>query len=69
MPNTYTTISGDTWDMVAYKVYGNEMYMDILIKENLEYKDVYIFSAGVALSLPKIELEVSKSLPPWKQRG
>lgn len=43
MLNTYTTISGDTWDIVAYKAYGNEMYMDTLIKANLEHKDTYIF--------------------------
>lgn len=67
MSDTYTTISGDTWDIVAYKVYGNEMYMDILIKANLEYKDIYIFPAGVVLVIPEIDLEVSESLPPWKQ--
>jgi len=67
MSDTYTTISGDTWDIVAYKVYGNEMYMDILIKANLEYKDIYIFPAGVVLVIPETSLEVSESLPPWKQ--
>lgn len=67
MSNTYTTISGDTWDMVAYKIYGNEMYMDKLIKANLEYKNIYIFPAGIVLNLPEIDLEVSESLPPWKQ--
>lgn len=65
--NTYTTVSGDTWDIVAYKAYGNEMYMDTLIKANIEYKDTYIFPAGVVLTLPGIELTVSESLPPWKQ--
>lgn len=65
--NTYTTVSGDTWDIVAYKAYGNEMYMDTIIKANIEYKDTYIFSAGVVLTLPEIELTVSESLPPWKQ--
>lgn len=65
--NTYTTVSGDAWDIVAYKVYGNEMYMDTLIKANIEYKDTYIFPAGVVLTLPEIELTVSESLPPWKQ--
>lgn len=48
--NTYTTVSGDTWDIVAYKAYGNEMYMDTLIKANIEYKDTYIFPAGVVLT-------------------
>ena len=61
------TVSGDTWDIVAYKAYGNEMYMDTLIKANIEYKDTYIFPAGVVLTLPEIELTVSESLPPWKQ--
>lgn len=65
--NTYTTVSGDTWDIVAYKAYDNEMYMDTLIKANIEYKDTYIFPAGVVLTLPEIELTVSESMPPWKQ--
>lgn len=65
--NTYTTVSGDTWDIVAYKAYGNEMYMDTIIKANIEYKDTYIFPARVVLTLPEIELTVSESLPPWKQ--
>ena len=65
--NTYTTVSRDTWDIVAYKAYGNEMYMDTIIKANIEYKDTYIFPAGVVLTLPEIELMVSESLPPWKQ--
>lgn len=67
LDNTYTTVSEDTWDIVAYKAYGNEMYMDTLIKANIEYKDTYIFPAGVVLTLPEIELTVSESLPPWKQ--
>lgn len=65
--STYTTISGDTWDVVAYKAYGNEKYMDALLKANLEHKDIYIFPAGVVLTLPEITLSASKSLPPWKQ--
>lgn len=67
MSDTYITISGDTWDIVAYKVYGNEMYMDMLIKANMEYKDIYIFPAGINLFLPEIDIEVSETLPPWKQ--
>ena len=67
MLDTYITISGDTWDIVAYNVYGNEMYMDMLIKANIEHKDTYIFPAGVELTLPEIDLEVSETLPPWKQ--
>ena len=67
MLNTYTTKSGDTWDIVAYKVWGDEMYMDTLMKANLEYKDIFIFPAGIVLTLPEISLEVSASLPLWKR--
>lgn len=63
----YTTIQGDTWDIIAYKTCGNEMCMDRLIKANLDYKDVFIFSAGIILTIPEIELQISTSLPPWKQ--
>jgi hypothetical protein len=45
------------------------MYMDTLIKANLEHKDTFIFPAGVILTLPEITLEVSDSLPPWKKGG
>ena len=69
MSDTYTTIAGDTWDSIAYKVWGNEMYMDTLIKANLGHKDTFMFSAGVTLTLPEITAEVSKTLPPWKRGG
>lgn len=69
MLKNYTTISGDTWDTVAYRVWGNEMYTDILIKANIEYKDIFVFPAGVVLTLPEIQLNASKTLPPWKQRS
>lgn len=28
---TYTTVSGDTWDLIALKVYGSELKADWLI--------------------------------------
>jgi len=67
MPNTYTTISGDMWDTVAYKVYGDESYMDKLIAANLEYRHIFIFPAGVELVLPDKAIETSANLPPWKR--
>lgn len=34
MENTYTTHLGDTWDLIAYRVYGNVNYTGWLIDEN-----------------------------------
>lgn len=64
----YTTIQGDTWDLIALKMLGSEKYKTILIENNLQYKDVVIFSAGIVLNIPEIQIEtVTDSLPPWKQ--
>lgn len=63
----YTTIQGDTWDMIAYKVYGNEYRMKELMACNLKYIDVAVFSAGINLITPTIENPVSSKLPPWKR--
>ncbi len=66
----YTTIGGDTWDMIAKKALGSELVMDKLIKANVEYKDVVVFSSGVVLNVPKLEqLGNYSNLPPWKRGG
>lgn len=67
MSNTYTTISGDRWDGIAYKAMGSESHANKLIEANKQYREVYTFSAGVALNVPDIELEVPAELPPWKR--
>lgn len=67
MNSTYTTVSGDMWDSIAFKALGNEIYTDRLIKANLQYRETVIFPAGVVLMLPAIEPESSAALPPWKQ--
>lgn len=70
MSNTYTTVSGDMWDSIAFKVWGDERHTDKLIKANLPYRDIYIFPAGIVLKLPTVAPEVPASLPPWKkERG
>ena len=34
MAKTYTTIQGETWDEIAYKVYGGEEYAAFLMAED-----------------------------------
>ncbi|MCD8052263.1 MAG: tail protein X [Clostridiales bacterium] len=67
MAEVYTTISGDTWDGIAYKKLGSGYYMDLLIAENPQYSDYFVFPAGIKLKLPEIEETTSSSLPPWHQ--
>ena len=44
----YETDAGDTWDYIAWRVYGNESYMGILMEqpENAHLLLTTIFSAG-----------------------
>ncbi len=67
METTYRTISGDKWDIVAFKVYGDCNKMDILIKANPKYRNIFIFPAGITLSIPEIPAEKNYTLPPWKR--
>lgn len=64
---TYTTVLGDTWDMISFKVYGKEKYAKDLIEANSIYSTIVIFSAGITLKIPEITVPVSSSLPPWKR--
>lgn len=65
---TYTTVLGDTWDMIAFKVYGKEKYAKELVEANLKYIEIVIFSAGTVLVIPDIKETVDySSLPPWKR--
>lgn len=65
----YVTVQGDTWDLIAFRVYGSEKYMTTLIEANPEYRETVFFSAGVKLVVPEVTTPVSSSLPPWKRGG
>jgi len=65
--SSYTTKQGDTWDIIAYQQLGSTDYTDRLMSANLEHVGTFLFPAGVALRLPKIEEKTSGSLPPWKR--
>ena len=42
----YTTKSGDTWDQIAYTVYGSELKADWLMQANPEYIEFTRFDSG-----------------------
>lgn len=69
MDKTYTTIAGDMWDGIAYKVYGNEAHTDKLMKRNAKYRQIVVFPAGITLDTPVFERESTAQLPPWKRGG
>ena len=65
MAATYTTKQGQTWDEIALEVYGDEVYADLLMENNYSLLDTLIFSAGIEVNTPDLEIEVEGDAPPW----
>ena len=67
MPDVYTTIQGDMWDMIAYKVYGKEACMGKLMQANTKYMNIAVFPQGIKLNCPAVKVEDKSFLPPWRR--
>lgn len=73
MSGTYTTALGDTWDKIAFAVYGDESYAEQLMAANQDAAllATVIFDAGTVLTLPEIDTDTDdgadESEPPWRQ--
>lgn len=46
MTKSYTTISGDMWDKIAFEQMGSVLHTDKLMKANVKYASTYVFPAG-----------------------
>ena len=62
----YTTVQGDTWDHISYKVYGKDTYSRELMRANPKYLNIVFFSGGISLICPDISQDESSILPPWR---
>lgn len=65
MSRIYTTVSGDTWDLIAYQQMGDEKYMKALLSANLALSEVLRFDGGTKITIPDIEVAASENLPFW----
>lgn len=63
----YTTLQGDTFDMIALDFYNNESFASKIIETNPDYCNVIIFEAGIELKIPIVEEQAQVTLPPWKR--
>ena len=67
MENTYTTQQGDTWDLIAFRVYGDVKYTGWLMQNNFPHLDIFVFGAGVILQTPELpESEQLANMPIWR---
>lgn len=63
---TYTTLMGDTFDTIAYRLCGDEHQCRQIMEANPDYMDVVIFPAGLELAIPALARKTAKvDLPPW----
>jgi phage tail protein X len=68
----YVSTQGDRWDVIAMRVYGfkrgNEHLMYRLLETNYPLRNITIFPAGLAVTVPDItpDAEVTIPLVPWK---
>lgn len=71
----YRCVSGETWDSVAFDIYGDEKYAAELLCMNPEHDRKSVFTGGEELYLPEIDVpedmpEDGGELPataPWKE--
>jgi phage tail protein X len=65
----YETRQGDMWDYIAWKVYGDETKMELLLnaEENRELLMIYMFSAGTKVWCPELaEQSAETDRAPWR---
>ena len=57
----------DTFDLLAFREYGDETLASLLAEENPNFANVLIFQGGEELRFPElIVTEYAESLPPWR---
>ena len=66
---SYTTTQDDTWDSIAFRLWGREHLMNMLLQANPDFADILVFPAGVVLAVPDVDLTATinpvSELPPW----
>ncbi len=70
MERTYSTVSGQTWDQIAYEIYGDEHHCDILMDANRELLDYFVFPAEITLQVPDADIKrndtIHSDYPEWR---
>ncbi len=64
--STYTTMQGDTWDVISKKLFGSTSYTGNLLMANLRYNKYFKFPAGIELTVPTVDTTQPSAPVPWK---
>jgi phage tail protein X len=66
----YLVPQGFVWDQISYVAYGDERFIDALLKANPSVRHVVRFEKPTLIMIPDKPIVPSNSvtqLPPWKQ--
>ncbi len=67
MEKKYKTLQGDTWDLIAKKIYGSEKHLDHLMKHNFSLLDYFIFPGGIEVYTPELPQKEAEGIPEWRK--
>ena len=68
--NKISTLQGDTWDTIAFRVYGSVLRTQDLMeaRENIRLLDHQVFPAGIVVAAPEVEAPAATDdLPEWRK--
>lgn len=65
MMDSYITVQGETWDLIAFKIWGSEYLFPLLLEVNSQYRHIVIFSGGIELKVPEIDTSLYVERPSW----
>jgi phage tail protein X len=64
----YNAKNGDTWDIIAYKLYGDEFKSSAIIEVNPRLAHIIVFKGGEKINLPDMtETSAPNTLAPWRR--
>lgn len=64
----YKAKTGDMWDGIAYKLYGDEKKSTDIMAVNPRLVDIIVFKGGEKINLPDNVASVDNStLAPWRR--
>jgi len=66
----YRAAQGDVWDLLSYRLYGDEGFTHVLLAANPELQHIVQFEEATMINVPdrpETRAQSSSNLPPWKQ--
>lgn len=64
---TVVAASGDSWDLLALKHYGDGNMTGVLMDANPGLCGLLLMEGGEQVTIPGVDMASSQALPPWKR--